>query len=293
LFDGANAAQELSGNTVTANLLSGGIDEAFTRADSSGTFTQLKDALGSTVALVDAGGNLATKYSYDPFGNTTVSGATNSNTFQYTGRENEGNQLYFMRARYYSPLLGRFINEDPMGFLGGDVNLYGYVGNSPANFTDPLGLARDCFFRSCGGLPPGPWDKPKHLTDCAKNHLQPYFPGLDLGAVPFYSGKPFWVDPRMSAITLDDGVYYDSDAFSGSAIGLGSIGHELTHVGQWRNDPHFFWHYVGGWFSNLSKPGDAYRNIPAEQAAYDMENRIEFDLSGRYSMQDVCQSILQ
>ncbi|MGZ4828196.1 MAG: RHS repeat-associated core domain-containing protein, partial [Candidatus Angelobacter sp.] len=112
LYDGANAAQELSGSTVTANLLTGGIDEIFTRADTTGTYTPLQDALGSTIALVDASGNLVTLYSYDPFGNTSVTGAANSNAFQYTGRENEGNGLYFYRARYYSPLVGRFINED-------------------------------------------------------------------------------------------------------------------------------------------------------------------------------------
>ena len=70
LFDGANAVQELSGSTATANLISGGIDEIFARADSTGAFTPLKDALGSTIALVDASGNLVTQYSYDPFGNT-------------------------------------------------------------------------------------------------------------------------------------------------------------------------------------------------------------------------------
>ena len=122
LFDGANAAQELSGSTVLANLLSGGVDEVFARADSSGTFTQLKDAMGSTIALVDSTGNIATIYAYDPFGGTVVSGAANSNVFQYTGRENEGNGLYFYRGRYYSPFLGRFISEDPLGLDGGDVN---------------------------------------------------------------------------------------------------------------------------------------------------------------------------
>jgi YD repeat-containing protein len=105
LYDGANAAQELSGSTPTANLINGGIDEIFTRADSGGSFTQLKDALGSTIALVDGGGNIATTYTYDPFGNTTSFGTANSNAFQYTGRENEGNGLYFYRARYFNSVL--------------------------------------------------------------------------------------------------------------------------------------------------------------------------------------------
>ncbi len=137
LFDGANAVQELSVSTVTANLLNGGIDEIFTRADLTGSFTPLKDALGSTVALVDSSGNVVTSYSYDPFGNTVVSGATNTNAFQYTGRENEGNGLYFYRARYYSSVLGRFINEDSAraGF-----NFYAYAEDDPIDRIDPFGL---------------------------------------------------------------------------------------------------------------------------------------------------------
>lgn len=155
LFDGANAVQELSGSTPAANLINGGIDEIFTRSDSAGAYTPLKDALGSTVALVDGSGNLVTQYSYDPFGNTTLSGAANANPSQYAGRENEGNGLYYMRARYYSTVLGRFINEDPLGFAGGDVNPHAYTGNNPVNFTDRRGLSRDCFTTNCGGLPKG------------------------------------------------------------------------------------------------------------------------------------------
>ena len=115
LYNGANTVQELSGSTVIANLLSGGIDEIFSRTDSFGAFTPLKDILGSTVALVDSNGNIQTSYTYDPFGNTSVTGTSNTNEFQYTGRENEGNGLYYYRNRYYSPLLGRFISQDPLG----------------------------------------------------------------------------------------------------------------------------------------------------------------------------------
>jgi RHS repeat-associated protein len=140
LYDGANAAQELSGNTVTASLLSGGIDEIFSRTDSTGAFAPLKDALGSTLALVDSSGNIQTSYTYDPYGGTSVTGTSNGSEFQYTGRENEGNGLYFYRARYYSPLLGRFISEDPLGFGGSGSNFYAYALDSPANLADPSGL---------------------------------------------------------------------------------------------------------------------------------------------------------
>ena len=48
----------------------------------------------------------------------------------------------YYRARWYDPQQGRFISEDPLGFRGGDVNLYGYVLNDPANFRDPTGTQR-------------------------------------------------------------------------------------------------------------------------------------------------------
>jgi RHS repeat-associated protein len=47
--------------------------------------------------------------------------------------------LYYMRARYYDPELGRFLSEDPIGIAGG-LNLYAYAGNDPVNASDPAGL---------------------------------------------------------------------------------------------------------------------------------------------------------
>jgi RHS repeat-associated protein len=140
LYDGLNPVQEKTGAVVTANTLPGlGIDEYFTRTDSTGARTVLPDALGSSVALTDGTGTLQTQYSYEPFGNTSAAGAASTNPLQYTGRENDGTGLYYYRARYYSPKLQRFISEDPIEFAGGDVNLYAYVKNRPLLFTDPLG----------------------------------------------------------------------------------------------------------------------------------------------------------
>jgi YD repeat-containing protein len=99
LYDGSNVTQELSGTTPRANLLSGGIDEMFTRTDSAGARHFLDDALGSTLALTDSTGTIQTQYTYEPFGNTTASGQGSSSAYQYTGRENDGTGLYYYRAR--------------------------------------------------------------------------------------------------------------------------------------------------------------------------------------------------
>jgi RHS repeat-associated protein len=68
---------------------------------------------------------------------------TISNPFKYVGAlgvMDDGNGLLYMRARYYDPEVGRFISKDPIGFAGGDLNLYNYVGANPVNWVDPLGL---------------------------------------------------------------------------------------------------------------------------------------------------------
>ena len=141
VYDGVNPVQEKSGATVTANLLTGlGIDEFFTRTDGVGTRSLLPDALGSTVALGNNTGTLQTQYTYEPFGYATQSGQANSNSYKYTGREDDGSGLYYYRARYYHPRLQRFIAEDPLGIKGGDINLYAYVRNAPPKYIDPTGL---------------------------------------------------------------------------------------------------------------------------------------------------------
>jgi RHS repeat-associated protein len=139
LYDGSNIIQELSGRSPTANLLTGfGIDEIFTRTDSSGTGHLMTDALNSTIALLDGNGTMLSQFTYEPFGKTTAMGAGTTDSFQYTGRENDNTGLYYYRARYYDPSIGRFISEDPIGF-GGGTNFYAYVHNRPTMAVDPSG----------------------------------------------------------------------------------------------------------------------------------------------------------
>jgi RHS repeat-associated protein len=151
LYDGANIAQEISGGSPIANLLSGGVDEIFARTDSNGTANFLTNALGSTLNLTNSSGNSLAQYAYEPFGNTSVTFGSSTNSYEYTGRENDGTGLYFNRARYYNPTTGRFLSEDPSGFRGG-INLYAYARNNPISFTDPSGLKPkdNCWF-FCSG----------------------------------------------------------------------------------------------------------------------------------------------
>jgi RHS repeat-associated protein len=142
LYDRVDPIQELSGTTVTANLLTGlGIDERFTRTDSSATGNFLTDILGSTILLTDTSASTIASYIFDPFGNTATSGSS-TNTYQFMGRESDGTGLYYFRARYYNPSFQRFISEDPKG-LGAGINSYAFVADSPTNFVDRRGLDKE------------------------------------------------------------------------------------------------------------------------------------------------------
>ncbi len=112
------------------------IDEPLARITPDGAVRYYHaDALGSIIALTDENGNMTARYNYSPFGQTEIvldtDGSGAANPFRYTGREQDETGDYYYRARYYSPEMGRFLSEDPIGFAGGDVNFYSYVGNSP------------------------------------------------------------------------------------------------------------------------------------------------------------------
>jgi RHS repeat-associated protein len=143
LYDGIDIVQEIENGIPSVNYIRTlNVDEPLARIKADGTVRYYQmDALGSIIALTDENGNITTTYSYDPFGNTIISGELSDNPFQYTGRENDGTGLYYYRARYYSPELQRFISEDPIGSLG-DKNYYVYAGNNPINYIDPLGLEK-------------------------------------------------------------------------------------------------------------------------------------------------------
>lgn len=137
LYDGVKAVKEVTGSN-TADLLSLGVDQVFSRTETGGTQSLLTDGLGSTLALGDSAGNLGTTYTYGAYGQTQSVGAASTNSNQYTGREQDAAGLYYYRARYYSTDLSRFISQDPIGLSGG-VNWYGYANGNPVEFIDPLG----------------------------------------------------------------------------------------------------------------------------------------------------------
>jgi RHS repeat-associated protein len=100
------------------------------------------DFRGDTVALTNSSGAVIATTAYGAYGEILSQTGTASTPFLYNGLwgvQTDSNALYFHRARYYHPELRRWLNADPIGLAGG-LNLYGYVGNNPIGFVDPLGL---------------------------------------------------------------------------------------------------------------------------------------------------------
>jgi RHS repeat-associated protein len=101
-------------------------------------------AIGDTSELTDSMEVVVNSYALDPFRATLREFETVNNPFEYLGEQgvmNEGNGLQFMRARYYSVDEGRFLQNDPIGLDGGDVNLYRYAENNFTVLSDPSGLS--------------------------------------------------------------------------------------------------------------------------------------------------------
>jgi RHS repeat-associated protein len=106
----------------------------------SGTITPTylhPDWLGSPRKASNASGNVLWNESFDPFGNK-MNGV--SEKVGYTGHASDSESgLTYAQARYYDPVVGRFLSPDPIRQLV-DFNLYAYVGNDPVNRTDPTGM---------------------------------------------------------------------------------------------------------------------------------------------------------
>jgi RHS repeat-associated protein len=143
------------GGLVATYVHGPGIDEPLIMKRGSTEYQYQADNLGSIREVLERpSGAVKHRYEYGVFGSThleDLSGGQLENPFAYTGREWERywltngstsaeKSLYYYRARYYDPAIGRFLSEDPIGFDGGDVNLYTYVGNRPLTVTDPTGL---------------------------------------------------------------------------------------------------------------------------------------------------------
>lgn len=142
-YDGGEIIGEYDASNVLLRryIKGAGVDETLVWYEGAGFTTRrylVADERGSIAAVTDNAGASLAANTYDEYGRP---GASNMGRFQYTGQAYIAELgLYYYKARFYSPELKRFLQADPIGYAGG-MNLYGYVGGDPVNYTDPSGMS--------------------------------------------------------------------------------------------------------------------------------------------------------
>ena len=135
------------------SIIQGLAQVAEIKRDGSLVFTHT-DVLGSPILLTNAQGQVVGQYDYDPFGNLIGSDSTESTKYLFTGQEYDNeSDLYYYNARYYNPVIGRFISRDPVLGRDGDSlsrNGYIYVKNNPLKYVDPSGEEEETMLQGFG-----------------------------------------------------------------------------------------------------------------------------------------------
>ena len=118
------------------------------------TYRIITDHLGSPRMVIDtASGTIVQRMDYDEFGNVIVDTNPGFQPFGFAGGlYDQHTKLTRFGARDYDAETGRWTAKDPIRFVGGDTNLYGYVGNNPVNWTDPFGLRQQMYTGAGGSI---------------------------------------------------------------------------------------------------------------------------------------------
>jgi RHS repeat-associated protein len=140
-IDGQDAVRELKAGVSQATYLTGMTGPCYRRDDIAGTVRwYLYDGLGSVLAEVDPNGTVTATRKYDVYGAVRSSTGTSTSKHRFVGSLGHPSEdetgLIYMRARYYDPVTGRFVSEDPEQQT---INWFAYGNLSPTTTTDGSG----------------------------------------------------------------------------------------------------------------------------------------------------------
>ncbi len=143
-YDSAGALQNKYLRGVVVDEIVNGYTYHSTDPNDWTNYTFHHDHINSITALTGHTGTVEETTNYDAFGSPGLTLPGTGNDLLFTGRQyDQATGLYYYRARFYDPEIGRFTSEDPLGFKAG-VNFYAYVNNNPINRNDPSGNCPSC-----------------------------------------------------------------------------------------------------------------------------------------------------
>ena len=120
-----------------------GYDLIASDAESARTYYHYASDEMSSITHVVEETDVLNHYEYDAWGNTTVCEETVENRFKFNGQQLDPvTQQYYLRARFYNPVIARFTQEDT--YRGDGLNLYAYCKNNPVYYVDPSGHLTNC-----------------------------------------------------------------------------------------------------------------------------------------------------
>jgi len=147
VFSGRDIVSELDGGWSLKHSTIRGHELLSHKEVTGKSYYYVNNAHGDVVNLTDSKGTVVNSYKYDAFGNTVEAKEQISNRFRLAGEQFDPvTGQYYLRARFYNPVVGRFTQEDT--YRGDGLNLYSYVQNNPVNYYDPSGFSSVCSGKS-------------------------------------------------------------------------------------------------------------------------------------------------